>query len=120
DMPIELLERQSQSGDRAAIKAFGGDEFIARLHQCEERHELSGMARSSGCRAASAFQSGDPLLQNRDSRIAEAAVDVAEGLEIVERGSLIGVVKDIGDSLIDRRGARTGGGIRGRARMHSQ
>src|SRR4029079_4550507 len=120
DMPIEFLEGQSELGHRAAIKAFGGDEFIARLHQREEGHELSRVARSGCSRAASAFQSGDTLLQNRDGRIAEAAVDVAEGPESVKRGSLIGIVEDIGDGLIDRRGARTGGGTRGRARMHSQ
>src|SRR5262249_39634686 len=118
--PVELLEGEPELSDRAAIEALGGDEFVARLHQREEGDKLSGVTGGGGRGAASAFQRGDALLQNRDGRIAEAAIDVAEGLEIVERRGLIGIIEHIGDGLIDRRGARAGGRIRRGAGMDGQ
>ena len=38
--PAELLERQAELGERAAIEVARGDEFVAGLHQGEEGEEL--------------------------------------------------------------------------------
>src|SRR5579863_5483964 len=38
--PTKLLERQSELGQRAAIKIARGEEFVARLHQRKKYQEL--------------------------------------------------------------------------------
>ena len=43
--PAELLERQAELGERAAIEVARGDELVSRLHQGEEGQELRRMAR---------------------------------------------------------------------------
>ncbi len=56
--PAQLLEREAELGERAAIEVARGDELVARLHQCEEGEELGGMARGRGHRGAPAFERG--------------------------------------------------------------
>ena len=41
--PAELLERETELGERAAIKVARGDELVAGLHQREEGQELRRM-----------------------------------------------------------------------------
>ena len=113
--PAELLERQAELGKRAAIKVARGDELVARLHQGEEGQELRGVPGRGGDRGAPAFQAGDPLLQHRDGRIGQPRIDVAEIVQVEERGRVIDVVEHIGRRLVDRRDARAGGGIGRRA-----
>ena len=42
--PAELLEREAELGERAAIKVARGDELVAGLHQGEEGQELRRVA----------------------------------------------------------------------------
>src|SRR6266446_5505222 len=41
-LPAELLERQAELSQRAAIEIARGEEFVARLHQRKEHEELCG------------------------------------------------------------------------------
>jgi hypothetical protein len=52
----------AELGDRAAIEVARGHEFVARLHQREEREELGRVSRRRGACRAAAFERGDALL----------------------------------------------------------
>src|SRR5208283_651406 len=54
--PAELLERQPELRERAAIEVARGDELVARLHQREEGQELRRMPRRGGDRGATALE----------------------------------------------------------------
>ena len=66
------------------------------------------MARGGGDRGAPALEAGDPLLQHRDGRVGQPRIDVAEIVQVEERGGVVDVVEHIGRRLIDRRRARAG------------
>ena len=110
--PAELLERQPELGERAAIEVARGHELVARLHQGEEGQELRRMPRRGGDRGATALERGDPFLEHGDGRVGQPRIDVAEIVQIEERGGVIDVVEDIGGGLIDRGRARAGRRIR--------
>ena len=109
--PAELLERKAELGERAAIEVARGDELVAGLHQGEEGEELRRVARRRRDRRPAAFERGDPLLQHRDGRVGEPRIDVAEIVQIEERGGVVDVVEHIGRRLVDRGRARAGGRI---------
>ena len=106
--PAELLERQPELGERAAIEIARGDEFVARLHQGEEGQELRRVARCGGDRGAAALERGDPFLEHGDGRVGQPRIDVAEIVQVEERGGVIDVLEHIGRGLIDRSRARAG------------
>src|SRR5438132_3516001 len=66
------------------------------------------MPRGCSDRRATALEAGDPLLQDGDRGVAEAGIDVAEIMEVEERGRVVHVVENIRSGLVDRRRARTG------------
>ena len=109
--PAELLERQAELGERAAIEVARGDELVARLHQREEDQELRGVARGAARGAAAALEAGDAFLEHRDGRVGQARVDVAEVVQVEERGGVVDIVEHVGGGLVDRRDARAGGRI---------
>ena len=106
--PAELLEREAELGERAAIEIARGDELVARLHQREEGQELRRMTRRRGDRGAPALERRDPLLEHRHGRVGQPRIDVAEIVQVEERGGVIDVVEHIGRRLIDRGRARAG------------
>ena len=118
--PAELLERQAELGQRAAIEIARGDELVARRHQREEDQELRRVARGGGDRGAPAFEAGDALFEHRDGRVGQPRIDVAEIVQVEERGGVIDIVEHIGGRLIDRRRARAGGRVGRGAGMHGQ
>ena len=107
-LPAELFERQAELGQRAAIEIARGDELVARLHQGEEDQELRGMPRGGGEGGAAAFEARDPLFQHRDRRVGQPRIDVAEIVQVEERGGVVDIVEHIGGGLIDRRRAGAG------------
>ncbi len=73
------------------------------------------MARSGRDRRAAALEAGDPLLEHRDGRVGQPRIDVAEIVQVEQRGGVVDVVEHIGGRLIDRRRARPGGRVGRRA-----
>ena len=63
------------------------------------------MARGGSDAGAPAFQAGDALLQHRHRRIGQPRIDVAEIVQVEERGRVVDILEDIGGRLIDRRRA---------------
>ena len=110
--PAELRERQAELGERAAIEVARGHEFVARLQQREEGKELCRVAGGSRQRRAPALQRRHPLLQHRDGGIGEPRVDMAETVQVEQRGSLVDILEHERRGLVDRRRARAGGRVR--------
>jgi hypothetical protein len=73
---------QLQQVDRAAIKRIRRHDMSAGAHQRRDREVEGGLTacRAEGTHAA--FEGGQTLLQHRDGRIGDAAVDMAGLLEI--------------------------------------
>ena len=119
-VPAELLEAARELRNRSAIELAGGQEFVARLHEGEEGQHLRGMAGGNAGGAAPAFQAGDAFLQHRNRRVGQARIDVAEGLQVEQRGGMIHIVEHIGRGLVDRRGARARCRVGSGAGMHRE
>ena len=120
DVPVELGKSLAELVDRAAIELTRRYDVVAGAHQRVQRDELGGMARCDGERGAAAFQCGDALLQNRVGRVHDARIDVAEDLEIEQRGGVIRIFEHEGRGLVDRCGARAGRRIGLGARVHAE
>ena len=119
-VPAKALEGVGELVDRAAIEFSRGDEFVAGLQQLLQHDDLRGMARGDRKRRGSALEGCDALLQHGVGRIADAGIDVAEGLQSEQRGGMIGIVEHERGGLIDRRRARAGGRVGLRAGMHGE
>ena len=110
----------AELGDRAAVELVRGDELVARLEQGVKDYELGGVARGGGERGAAALERRHPLFEDRRRRVGYARVNVAEDLEVEERGGVIDVIEDVRRGLKDRRSARAGGRIGGGAGVDRQ
>ena len=111
-LPVEFLEGLAELGDRAAVEPGRGDETVARFHQGEESENLGGVAGSAAGAAAPAFQIRQAFFEGGHRRIRESRVDEAEGLQVEQRGRVVGVVEHVGGVLEDRRLARAGDRLR--------
>ena len=107
-VPAEILEGVIELVDRAAVELLGRDELVARLHQAVQHDHLRGMAGGDREPRSAAFERGDPLLQHRRGRVADAGIDVAEGLQAEQRGGMVDILEHEGGGLVDRRRARPG------------
>ena len=74
----------------------------------QQRRHLCGHAAGAGQRGAAVFQAGDAFLEHRHRRVADAAVDIAESLQVEQAAGVLGVVKHKARGLVDGRGARAG------------
>ena len=119
-VPAKALEGVGELVDRAAIELSRGDEFVAGLQQLLQHDDLRGVAGGDRERRGAAFQRRDALFQHGVGRVADAGIDVAERLQPEQRGGMVGIVEHERRGLIDRRGARAGGGIGLRAGMHGE
>ena len=106
--PAELLERQPELRERASVEVARRNELVARPHQREEGEELGRMPGSGGHRGAAALEGRQPFLEHRDGRVGQPRIDVAEIVQVEERGGVVDVVEHVGRRLIDRRRARAG------------
>ncbi len=106
--PAEILERVGELVDRAAIELGGSDQLVARRHHRVQRDHLRSMAGGERQPGGAAFQRGDAFLQHGAGRVADAGIDVAEGLQPEQRGGMVDVVEDVRCGLVDRRDARAG------------
>jgi hypothetical protein len=71
-------------------------------------------------RGAPALQRGDALLEGRHRRVADARIDVAEGLQVEQAGGVLGRIEDEGAGLVDRQRARAGRRVRLGAGMQAE
>ena len=85
----------------------------------EDEH-LRRMAGGDRERRRAAFERRDALLQHGVGRVADAGIDVAEGLQPEQRGGVVDVVEHEGGGLVDRRRARAGGRVGLRAGMDGE
>ena len=104
-LPAAFLEGMGELIDRTAIELASGDELIAGREQSMEHERLRRVAGGYGKARRAAFERCDPLLEHGLSRVRDAGVDVAEGLEVEQRGRVLDVVEDERRRLVDRRGA---------------
>jgi hypothetical protein len=119
-VPAEVLEGVIELVDRAAVELLGRDELLARLHQAVHHDDLRGMTGGDREPGGAALERRHPLLQHRRRRIADAGIDVAEGLQAEQRGRMVDILEHERGGLIDRRRARTGRGIGLGAGMNCQ
>ncbi len=119
-VPAEILECVIELVDRAAVELFRRDEFVAGLQQAMENQKLRRVARCHRQARRAAFERGDALFEHRIGRIADARIDVAEGLQAEQRGGVIDAFEHIRRGLIDRRRARAGRRIGLRAGMNGK
>ena len=117
-MPAQLLERQTELGQRTAIQIARGDEMIPRFQQSEKSQELGGMTRRGAHRRPSAFQSCYPFFQHADRGIGQTRINMAEAVQIEQGCRLFHIVEHVGTGLIDGRDPRPRRGIGLRPRMH--
>ena len=108
----EPPERVQEDVPGAAVERRRGDDAVAGAGDVEQAEHLGGVARGDGERRAAAVQTGDALLEHVVGGIHDARVDVAERAQAEEVGGVVGVLEVVGDRLVDRDGARAGGGIR--------
>src|SRR3954469_10769512 len=76
------------------------------------------MARGGGDGGAAAFEAGDAFFQDRHGRVGQPRIDVAEIVQVEERGGVIDVVEHIRGRLVDRRRAGAGDWVGRGAGMH--
>ena len=97
----------------APVQVAGGDDVVAVLKDRGESQELRGLAARGGEGRGSAFEGGDPLLEDVRGRVHDPGVDVPELLEREEARPVVGVVEGVRRRLVDRDGAgvRPGGGL---------
>src|SRR5262249_56145537 len=92
-VPAKFWKRVFKVIDRAAVKLFCRHEFIAWPHQTVHDDDLGGMARGNRQTRGAAFERGDALFQHRVGRIADARIDVAEGLQAEQRSRVVDVLE---------------------------
>ena len=84
--------------------------MVAGGGQVQDRECLGGLTGGQEQRRHAALQGGDALLDDVGGRVADPGVDVAGDLQAEQRRGVRGVVEGVGRGLVDRQGARVGGG----------
>src|SRR5262249_1117470 len=111
NVPTKIFKCVFELVEGAAVKLLRSDEFIARPHQAMHHDDLGVVAGRNCQTRGAAFERSNTLLQHRVGRVADAGIDVAEGLQAEQRGGVVDVLEHEGGRLIDWRCARTGGRI---------
>ena len=113
----EPAQRDVELGDRAAVEVRGRDDVVAGTGERGEGDELGAETGCRGDGPETALERRDALLEARDRRVREAAVDVAVLLQGEAGRGIRGVVEDERARLVDRQRARAAHRIRDVARM---
>ena len=110
----------SQQIDRAAVERGRRDDVIAGTEEGGDGEMHRGHAARGAHRADARFERREALLQHRDRRVRDARVDVSRPLQVEQGGRMIRILEHERGGLVDRRGTRTGHGIRMLAGMQAQ
>ena len=128
----EARQRLGEQVDGSAVERRRSDDVVAgagkgRDGEVQRRHAAGG-----GDGADAVFQRRNALFEHRRGRIRDAAIDVPGAFEVEQLRRVIAIGKDVRGGLVDRHGARAGGGIGtltgvqgeriefGRARRHGE
>lgn len=120
DVPAEFFVGLAELVDGSAIELACGDELITRRQQRMEDEVLGRVAGGDRKRRRAAFQRRDALFQHRAGWVADARVDIAEGLQAEQRRGMVDIVEDEGCCLVDWRRARACGRVGLRAGVDRQ
>ena len=110
-LDAEAAEAHVELRVGAAVQRLGRDDLVAGFQQAGQRDELRRLPAAHRQRAHAALQRRHALLERRRGRVHDARVDIAEALQVEERGGVRGVLENVGSGLVDRHGARAGFGI---------
>ncbi len=119
-LDAEARQGEAQHVARAAVERGRGHDMAARAHQGGDGDVQRRLAARHAQRAGALLQRRHALLEHRDGRIGDAAVDVAADLEVEQAGGMVDVAKHEGRRLVDRHRPRAGDGIRVLAGMQGQ
>ncbi len=113
EAPGDALARQdvAEQRVRGAVELRNGDDVAAGVGEIDEGEMQRGLAGRDRERADAAFEFGDALFENRGGRVGDPAVAIAFGLEVEQRGAVIGAVEGVSDGLVDRNRDGLGGRI---------
>jgi len=100
-----------------AVELRRRDDIAAAIRHVQEREIQRRLSRCRGQCGDAAFEVRDALFQNVDSGIGDAAVAIAFGFQIEQRGAMVGAVELIGRGLIDRHRDGVGRRVRVEAGM---
>lgn len=103
-LDTELLERDTEQVDGAAIDGGGSDEAVASRAQVQDRQQGGSLAGRGQHGADAALERRDLLLDGVTGRVCKAGVHKLGG-HIEQTGDMCGRVKAIGRGLHDGQGA---------------
>ncbi len=109
----EAPQRVVQQIVRAAVQRAGGDDMRAGAHQRGDGQMQRGLAAGRADRARAVFQRGDTFFEHGHGRIGDPRIDVTGAFHIEERRGVVRIAEGKRGGLVDRRGARAGGGVGG-------
>ena len=101
----EPAQGDVELGDASAVERRRGDDVVPGAGERGEGDELGAETGCRGDRPEAALERGDALLEARDRRVREAAVDVAVLLQGEAGRGIRGVVEDERAGLVDRQRA---------------
>jgi hypothetical protein len=93
---------------RGAVELRHGNDVGAHRREIEHGIVQRRLPGGDAQRLDTAFKRGDAPLEYGRCRIADAAVAMAVGFEIEQRGAVIGALELVGDGLVDRNRNRPG------------
>jgi hypothetical protein len=107
---LDPLARQNvgEQRVRGAVELRHGDNVGAHRREIEHGIVQRRLSGADAQRLDAAFERGDAALEYGGCRIADAAVAMAVGFEIEQRGAVIGALELVGDGLVDRNRDRPG------------
>jgi hypothetical protein len=115
-----FLRLTSSWEKRAAVERTRGDDAIAGLAQGQQRDDLRREAGGRGDRGAATFERRHALLEGGNRGVADARIDVAEGLQVEQAGRVFRRIEDEGGGLVDRQRTRAGRRVRLGAGMQAE
>ena len=120
NVDAEAWENVGEQGVRSPVELWDRDNIRAGCGKVKYRVVQRCLTRAYAERFQSTFQRRDPPLQNDIGGIADPAIPVTFSFEVEKRSAMIGAVKSVRYSLVDRDRNGFRGAVRFIARMDGQ